>query len=193
MNPTLYPKSTILAMTADQTHKTQDAARFDEVFLEHWAHVYQVLIRLTGDPDQAEDLSLETFLRLYRQPQQKDPSFNLGGWLQRVAVNLGLDALRAGKRRQNYELEGGREIIEEHHLANPADILVSSEEQRQVRQVLGQMKDRQAQMLILRHSGMSYKEIAEQLKISAASVGPLLLRAEKEFERRYRLSHLEEL
>jgi RNA polymerase sigma factor (sigma-70 family) len=192
MNPSFYPKSTALAMTADKPGTSQDQARFEEVFLEHWAHVYRVLMRLTGDHAEAEDLSLETFLRFYRQPHPQDPSFNLGGWLQRVAVNLGLDALRKGKRRQDYEQEGGREILEEHPQATPADLLVLSEEQRQVRQVLSRMKPRQAQLLILRHSGLSYKEIAGQLNISAASVGPLLLRAEKEFERRYRQKHVEE-
>jgi RNA polymerase sigma factor (sigma-70 family) len=192
MNPYLFPKSAALAMTANKTDAAQDQACFEEVFLEHWAHVYRALLRLTGDHAEAEDLSLETFLRFYRRPQLQDPAFNLGGWLQRVAFNLGLDALRKGRRRQGYEQEGGREILEEHSQANPADLLVRSEEQRQVRQVLGRMRPRQAQILILRHSGLSYKEIADQLNISTASVGPLLLRAEKEFERRYRKFHVEE-
>jgi transcriptional regulator len=48
------------------------------------------------------------------------------------------------------------------------------------------MKPRQAELLIMRHSGMSYKEIAHTLHLSPASIGPLLLRAEREFEKQYR-------
>jgi RNA polymerase sigma-70 factor, ECF subfamily len=50
---------------------------------------------------------------------------------------------------------------------------------------LQQMQERQAQLLVLRHSGMSYQEIAETLNISPASVGTLLVRAEKNFVRLY--------
>jgi DNA-directed RNA polymerase specialized sigma24 family protein len=48
------------------------------------------------------------------------------------------------------------------------------------------MSERQSQLLILRYAGASYKEIAQALDISPTSIGPLLLRAEREFEKRYR-------
>jgi RNA polymerase sigma-70 factor (ECF subfamily) len=48
------------------------------------------------------------------------------------------------------------------------------------------MKPRAAQLLILRHSGLSYADIAAALGVAPGSVGTLLARAEKEFERRYR-------
>jgi len=53
------------------------------------------------------------------------------------------------------------------------------------------MNPRQSQLLILRHSGMAYREIAHTLDLSATSLGPLLLRAETEFERRYRAANPE--
>ena len=54
------------------------------------------------------------------------------------------------------------------------------------RQVLAQMDARQSQLLVLRYSGMAYKDIAAALNLSSTSIGPLLVRAEREFERRYR-------
>ena len=48
------------------------------------------------------------------------------------------------------------------------------------------LKPRAAQLLVLRHSGLSYAEIAQALNVARSSVGTLLARAEKEFERRYR-------
>ena len=62
-----------------------------------------------------------------------------------------------------------------------------------VRLALAQMNERQSQLLILRHSGASYNEIARALDLAPASIGPLLVRAEREFEKRYRALAQEEL
>ena len=63
--------------------------------------------------------------------------------------------------------------------------MAQEEERRWVRLVLAQMNERQSQLLAMRYSGLSYKEIASALKLAPASIGPLLLRAEREFEKRY--------
>ena len=47
------------------------------------------------------------------------------------------------------------------------------------------MNPRQAELLIMRYSGMAYKEIATALSLSPTSIGPLLLRAERDFEKHY--------
>ena len=81
----------------DAASPKTDATEFDAVFLENWQTVYRVLVRLVGDPAEAEDLALETFWQLYHRPPVN--SNGLGGWLYRVAMNLGLNAIRARKRR----------------------------------------------------------------------------------------------
>jgi DNA-directed RNA polymerase specialized sigma24 family protein len=55
-----------------------------------------------------------------------------------------------------------------------------------VRKVLSQMKARSAKILVLRYSGLSYAEIAAAVKVSPKSVGTLLNRAERDFEKRFR-------
>jgi RNA polymerase sigma-70 factor (ECF subfamily) len=54
-----------------------------------------------------------------------------------------------------------------------------------VRAVLADLKPAQAQILILRHSGFSYKELAEILDVARGSVGTMLARAEADFQERY--------
>jgi RNA polymerase sigma-70 factor, ECF subfamily len=159
---------------------------FETLFLEHWTSVYRVLQRLVGDPAEAEDLALEAFLRLYRHIQNQSEIHNAGGWLYQVATRLGLNAIRDWKRREQYELMAGRYDLEEPTRLSPVDILSKQEERQQVRLVLAQMNERQSQLLILRYSGFSYKEIASILDLAPASIGPLLVRAEREFEKRYR-------
>jgi RNA polymerase sigma factor (sigma-70 family) len=154
--------------------------------------VYRILRRLVGDSAEAEDLALEAFLRLYRHNQKQPEIENAGGWLYRVATRLGLNSIRDWKRREQYELTAGQYTLEETVQLSPADILAQEEERQQVRLVLARMNERQSQLLILRYSGFSYKEIANALNLAPASIGPLLVRAEREFEKRYRALAQEE-
>jgi RNA polymerase sigma-70 factor, ECF subfamily len=165
---------------------------FETIFLENWPHVFGFLLRLVGDHAEAEDLALETFMRLYQNPPNGGREVKMGGWLHRVAANLGLNAIRGWKRREHYELEAGRVEAFEHGEPSPTDLLIAREEQRRVRLVLSDMNPRQAQLLVMRHSGIAYQEIAAALGLSATSIGPLLARAEDEFERRYRAGSGEE-
>jgi RNA polymerase sigma factor (sigma-70 family) len=182
-------------LKAESAKTAQDESRsfeFERLFLEHWASVYRVLHRLVGDPAEAEDLALEAFLRLYRQTGKLTDEINVGGWLYRVATRLGLHSIRGWKRREHYELTAGKYALEESEQLSPAEILTRQEVRGQVRLVLSRMNERQSQILILRHSGLSYKEIAEALNLTPASIGPLLVRAEREFEKQYRALAQEE-
>jgi RNA polymerase sigma factor (sigma-70 family) len=162
------------------------SAAFENLFHEHWASIYRLLLRMVSDPAEAEDLALETFIRLYRQDPLRRSDFNTGGWLYRVATNLGLHSIRGWKRRESYELDAGKYALEENEHEGPAEVIARKEERDLARQILAQMSERQSQLLILRYAGASYKEIAQALDISPTSIGPLLLRAEREFEKRYR-------
>jgi RNA polymerase sigma-70 factor (ECF subfamily) len=66
------------------------------------------------------------------------------------------------------------------------DGMLAEERRQRVRAVLGALKPREAQLLLLRASGLAYRELAGALGIEPASVGTMLARAETEFERRYR-------
>ena len=90
-----------------------NSQEFESLFREYWAYVYRILKRLVGDPAEAEDLALETFLRLYQRSPIKEDGFQMGGWLYRVATNLGLRSIRSYKRRERYEIEAGRFALEE--------------------------------------------------------------------------------
>lgn len=166
---------------------------FEDIFLKHWARIYGLLVRLVGDPSEAEDLALETFVKLYQRPPAEREGFTLDGWLYRVASNLGLKSIRSFRRRERYELSAGKGALESAPEDRPAEIQAEEEERRNARAVLDQMDSRQAQLLILRYSGMSYKEIAAALHLSPTSIGPLLLRAEREFEKQYRFLMREEI
>ncbi|MDP9170228.1 MAG: hypothetical protein M3N54_06405, partial [Acidobacteriota bacterium] len=67
----------------------------------------------------------------------------------------------------------------------PEQLHAAAEEQEQVRAVLARLNARQAELLVLRADGLSYEELAATLRLSQASVGTLLTRAQKAFKKDY--------
>ncbi len=167
--------------------KASAAEAFEALFVQHWDRIYQVLFRMVGDPAEAEDLALEVFWRLYEHSPEENPGTNVAGWLYRVATNLGYNALRAGRRRAFYE--GAAADL---HSSQTRDMTAAEAERRmersRVRKVLQAMKPRAAKILILRHSGLAYSEIAAAMGLADSSVGTILSRAQREFAERFAAS-----
>ena len=167
-----------------QARKEASRAEFEAAFNQHWEPLCRVLYQLTGDEAEAEDLALEALLQLYHRPPADQSK--LSGWLYRVATNLGLNALRSRKRRQRYEIEAVNLALQTSEPEDPAIHYERRLEGERVRAALQSIKPRSAQILVLRHSGLAYAEIAAALGIASTSVGTLLVRAEQEFERAFR-------
>jgi RNA polymerase sigma-70 factor (ECF subfamily) len=161
-----------------------DERDFEGIFLEHYARVYAILFRLTGDRFQADDLAAETFWRLWEHPPAQ--SDNIGGWLYRVATNLGYNLLRANQRRRQYEEQAGADALEAERSTDPSREAEVRMEREHVRSVLSQLSQREAQVIVLRYSGLSYQEIAAAIQVAPSSVGTLLARAEERFEKLFR-------
>ncbi len=161
-------------------------AALEEVFREHHPRIVGMLARLTGDRGQAEDIAGDAFCKLARHPAALQGRDDLTAWVYRVATNAGFDALRRRSRRRRREEAAGIEAL---RLAAPSDALegmLCEERRARVRAVLEGLKPRDAELLLLRSSGMAYREIAQALGVAAGSVGALLARAEAKFERRFR-------
>jgi len=161
----------------------QASPAFEALFQQHWTRLCELLYALVGDSAEAEDLALETFWQLYRRPPAQ--ASNLGGWLYRVGTNLGFNALRARQRRQRYEAQSAEWAAGSDSNLDPSQVLERSQERQKVRLALASLPPRQAKLLLLRHSGFSYAEIAQALELAPGSVGTLLARAERRFQERY--------
>ena len=164
-----------------------DEADFRAIFQQHYARIVNILVRLLGDRAHADELANDAFWRLYRQPTLQTDG-NVGGWLYRTATNLGIDALRMSGRRRLHE-EAAGQIAQKNVQNGPLDDLLREERGRRVRKVLSLLKPPQAQLLILRSAGLSYKEIANALEAKVTSIGTMLNRAEEEFRDRYIALH----
>ncbi len=168
-------------MAATRGRAVWSESAFERVFAEFYGRIVGALHRMLGDRAQAEELASEAFLRLYQQPQEQEGYENIGGWLYRTAMRLGIDSLRAAGRRAQREHEAGTQFATTTD--TPLDEALRAERARQVRCTLARLKPVQAQILILRSSGLSYKELADALEVKPTSVGQLLARAEEAFQR----------
>lgn len=164
-------------------------AEFEAIFQQHYPRIVRVARRVLERSCDAEEVCAEVFFRLYRSGSGVASSGQVGGWLYRTATRAAIDALRAQRRRGlEHELEEdleGSGLIAEGSAESPLARLLRQERVTEVRNVLATVKVEKAQLLLLRHSGMSYQEIAEALQIGASSVGTKLARAEAEFSALY--------
>jgi RNA polymerase sigma factor (sigma-70 family) len=157
----------------------QESADFEQLFATQWPRLVRILHRMTGNRSQAEDIVQETFLRFHkRRHALQSPA----AWLYRVALRLGLDALRGDRRRGRWEQTA---FASAHASSTPDTQVQVAEQQELVSRVLGRMSKRSAQLLLLRYSGLSFAEIAEITGLKVSSVGTLLNRAELDFKKRY--------
>jgi RNA polymerase sigma factor (sigma-70 family) len=75
-----------------------DLDAFEGLFRQHQKEVYAWIVRIVRDSGTAEDLTVETFWRVYRSRARFDPKGNFHAWTRRIATNAALDHLRANRR-----------------------------------------------------------------------------------------------
>jgi RNA polymerase sigma factor (sigma-70 family) len=148
-------------------------ADLDEVFRCHYGLVVGVAARVLGSREQAEDVAQDVFLSFGRSSV---PTGEARGWLSVAAAHTALNLLRSRRRRVSREgivaAEGDAVV------SDVADAVVTAEERRDVRTALARLPRPQAVALVLRHSGLSYAEVAAALELSPGSVGTTVRRAE---------------
>jgi RNA polymerase sigma-70 factor (ECF subfamily) len=151
-----------------------DAVRADleQVFRAGYPRVVAVAARVLGARDEAEDVAQEVFLAFGRSGV---PAAEAPGWLAVAAAHTALNALRAGRRRAARERAAADARTE---VPDVADDVVTGEDRRRVRAALARLPRTQAVALVLRHSGLSYAEVAAALSLSPGSVGTTVRRAE---------------
>jgi len=148
----------------------------EQVFRAAYPRVVAVAARVLGSRHEAEDVAQEVFLAFGRSSV---PAGEAPGWLSVAAAHTALNHLRSGRRRAaREEAAGGRGVLPDAVRPDVADDVVTRDERRRVRQALARLPRRQAVALVLRHSGLSYAEVAAALDLSPGSVGTTVRRAE---------------
>ncbi|MGY1820842.1 RNA polymerase sigma factor [Geodermatophilus sp. SYSU D00079] len=144
-----------------------------EVFRLHYQRVVGVAARVLGSRDSAEDVAQEVFLAFGRSTV---PAGEAGGWLSVAAAHTSLNLLRSGRRRTAREEVAA--AAADTAVPDVAEAVLTLEDRSRVRAALARLPRKQAVALVLRHSGLSYADVASALDMSPGSVGTTVRRAE---------------
>ncbi len=147
-------------------------ADLEQVFRAGYPAVVAVAARVLGSRDEAEDVAQEVFLSFARSTV---PAAEAPGWLAVAAAHTALNHLRSGRRRTAREEAAADDGTP---VPDVAESVVAREERSRVRAALARLPRRQAVALVLRHSGLSYADVATALDLSPGSVGTTVRRAE---------------
>jgi RNA polymerase sigma-70 factor (ECF subfamily) len=148
-----------------------DLEAFEGLFRQHQREVYAWIVRIVRDRGAAEDLTVETFWRIYRARARFDPAGgNFRAWARRIATNAALDHLRHARRET--------EFSEDYPAATRGDPAVRGELRTRIRRAFLELpaKYRLVATLALIEEE-PYNEIAEAAEISVALVKVRVFRA----------------
>lgn len=156
--------------------------RFDAVFRRLYPELFRYMQRMTGDSDVAEDAVQEAFVRLLSNPL---PENEVRPWLFTVATNLVRD--RARKVTRHRRLSDS--VPTPRSPVSPERAAERSEQVGYVRAVLDEIPERDRTLLLMREQGFKYEEMARAVGVAPGSIGTLLARAARRFEKAYHAHH----
>jgi RNA polymerase sigma-70 factor (ECF subfamily) len=143
---------------------------WDEVVRTHSARVYRLAYRLTGNPHDAEDLTQDVFVRVFRSLSSYTPG-TFEGWLHRITTNLFLDQVR---RKQRIRFDGLADDAAERlpgREPGPAQVYDERHFDDDVQRALDALPpDFRAAVVLCDIEGLSYEEIAATLGIKLGTV-----------------------
>ena len=145
-----------------------DMAAFGQLFHKYHERVYSTAYRMTGNQQDAEDLTQEIFLKAYQSINKFRFRSAFSSWLYRLAVNSCIDELRKRKKNDATPLT---EEMPEMDVNTPEDQAISREREGQIWGAINSLNERERAIVILRDvEGLSYNEIAEVLRCSLGRV-----------------------
>jgi RNA polymerase sigma-70 factor (ECF subfamily) len=158
-----------------------DADAWGELYREYAPAIFRFCRRALPTREDAEDATMEIFMKLRDKLIQYDQTRSFSAWLYKVAANHCWDLLRRRKTRQDKETGDLENVPLEHPDPNQLEKLIEQRTSEEVRRALAKLGARARMALVMRYySDMSYDEIADALGVRRAFVGVVLLRARHE-------------
>ena len=159
-----------------------DEGAFEKLVIENERLIYNVALKITGNPDDAEDVAQEAFIKAYRNLGSFRGESRFSGWLYRLCYNAAMDHIRKNRDPNLRSLTNDDGSDAELDVADPAPTPEESadrkETQRIVREAVAMLDDDKREILIMREfSGMSYTAIADFLGIEEGTVKSRISRA----------------
>ncbi|MGD0309342.1 MAG: sigma-70 family RNA polymerase sigma factor [Acidobacteriota bacterium] len=161
-----------------------DLSAFEMLFRQHQAQVYGWIVRVVRDTGAAEDLTIETFWRIYRARERFDPERSFGAWARRIATNVAIDHLKTVPQEVSYSAEAVRAVEVDSDLQQH----ICWQTERAFRQLPAKL---QAVAKLALVDERPYEEISESLGISVGAVKSRVFRAVRLLRKKLKQSGIE--
>lgn len=150
---------------------------YAQIINKYKNQLYATILRMTKNPQDAQDLVQEAFIKVYHQLEKFEGKGTFSSWIYRVAINHCMDEFRK-KRYKMQQLE-----ISEDQVMNPNHpevIFLKKEKNRQLERLIGTLPEEERIIILLRYvNELSYSEISDLVEIPVSSVRNKLHRAKK--------------
>ena len=155
----------------------QDA--FQVLVERHSRSIYRLAYRMTGRPEDAEDVVQETLVRAYRQLGRFEARSNFATWLYRIGFNCAIDYMRARPQRESAETDERLEQMAKSSSGPSIDDLVfAGEIGERVQEALGALSPQERAAFLMRHyHGCSIEEICSTLDLKSNAAKHSIFRA----------------
>jgi RNA polymerase sigma-70 factor (ECF subfamily) len=162
-----------------------DQKAYAELMKNYRDSLYFMLLKMTNNPHDAEDLTIEAFGKAFKKLHQYTPDYAFSTWLFKIASNNCIDFIRK-KKKYTFSIDQGIDDELGTELANripateldPEEELVKKQKIKLMREVVEKLKPHYRTLIELRYfSEFSYEEIAEELNLPLGTVKAQLFRA----------------
>ncbi|HHY83600.1 MAG TPA: sigma-70 family RNA polymerase sigma factor [Clostridiales bacterium] len=163
--------------------KAGNLQAFEELISTYEKKIYNYCLRMTNSREDAEDLTQEVFVRVYKSIKTFKGSSQLATWIYRIAHNVCIDKYRKSKASvvsisQLKNQEDEREIELPSRSPSPEDHVIRSEQQKLLLQCINRLKPEYRSVIILRDiQHYSYEEISDILNVPLGTVKSHINRA----------------
>jgi RNA polymerase sigma factor (sigma-70 family) len=163
-----------------------DQEAYTELMTNYKDSLYFMLLKMTNNATDAEDLTIEAFGKAFKNIHSYSPDFAFSTWLFRIATNSAIDYIRKKKQmnlsidKPYLEEEGGSEISQNigSDIHDPEELYMIDQKKELMREIVEKLKPHYKKLVLLRYfDEFSYEEIAEELNLPLGTVKAKLFRA----------------
>jgi RNA polymerase sigma-70 factor (ECF subfamily) len=161
-----------------------DEKAYRELIEQYQPQVYSLALRMVRRTADAEDLTQETFVRMFRALSRYDPTRSFAAWIMTIATRLCIDHIRRRKVSPISLTQRERDTEEEYQIEvedpglKPDEVATHAEEERRTAALIASLPPHYRIVVILRHQQeLSYEEIAEALHMPLGTVKARIHRA----------------
>ncbi|HCQ29046.1 MAG TPA: RNA polymerase subunit sigma-24 [Flavobacteriales bacterium] len=173
-----------------RAREQQDERAYAELMMKYRDTIYYMMLKMVGNEEDAEDLTLEAFGKAFNRLHQYSPSYAFSTWLFKIASNNCIDFIRK-KRISTLSLDQPMngdddnssdfsDSITNNNL-DPEEKFIRKQKIRIMREIVDQLKPRYRELIILRYfREYSYEEIADHLELPLGTIKAQLYRAREQ-------------